>query len=173
MRCVVSCGSTSFPWLVFFFGAQLWGSMIHKHTGRWIHLAELFNSFQSSNSVGYYIVVINGLHGSLQWLTELCCCVSPGCRAQWTGGRSDIWWGNAYFCSFVAFLCVLLATEYSQYVCMCVCVCVCMCACVCVCVCMCVCVCACMFVCMCAHAHGMCACVSVSFKCTVVTGHNV
>ena len=30
MRCVVSCGSTSFPWLVFFFGALLWVSMIHK-----------------------------------------------------------------------------------------------------------------------------------------------
>ena len=28
MRCVVSCGSTSFPWLVFFFGAQLL-SLIH------------------------------------------------------------------------------------------------------------------------------------------------
>ena len=36
MRCVVSCGGTSFPWLVFFFGALLWGSMIHKHTGRWM-----------------------------------------------------------------------------------------------------------------------------------------
>ena len=36
MRCVVSCGSTSFPWLVFFFGALLWGSIIHKHTGRWM-----------------------------------------------------------------------------------------------------------------------------------------
>ena len=32
MRCVVSCSSTSFLWLVFFFGALLWGSMIHKHT---------------------------------------------------------------------------------------------------------------------------------------------
>ena len=36
MRCVVSCGGTSFPWLVFLFGALLWGSMIHKHTERWI-----------------------------------------------------------------------------------------------------------------------------------------
>ena len=34
MRCVVTCGSISFPWLVFFFGDLLWGSMIHKHTGR-------------------------------------------------------------------------------------------------------------------------------------------
>ena len=34
MRCVVSCGTTSFPWLVFFFRALLWGSIIHKHTGR-------------------------------------------------------------------------------------------------------------------------------------------
>ena len=36
MRCVVSCSSTSFPWLVFFFGALLWGSVIHKHTGKWM-----------------------------------------------------------------------------------------------------------------------------------------
>ena len=36
MRCVISCGSTSFPWLVIFFGALLWGSMIHKYTGRWM-----------------------------------------------------------------------------------------------------------------------------------------
>ena len=36
MRCVVSCGSTSFQWLVFFFGALPWGSMIHKHTVRWM-----------------------------------------------------------------------------------------------------------------------------------------
>ena len=36
MRCVVSCGNISFPWLVFFFGTPLWGSMIHKHTGRWM-----------------------------------------------------------------------------------------------------------------------------------------
>ena len=27
---------TSFRWLVFFFGVLLWGSMIHKHTGRWM-----------------------------------------------------------------------------------------------------------------------------------------
>ena len=30
------CGSTSFPWLVIFFGALLWGYMIHKHTERWM-----------------------------------------------------------------------------------------------------------------------------------------
>ena len=36
VRFIVSCGSTSFPWLVFFFLALLWGSMIHKHTGRWM-----------------------------------------------------------------------------------------------------------------------------------------
>ena len=34
VRCEVSCGSTSFPWLVFSFGALLWGSMIQKHRGR-------------------------------------------------------------------------------------------------------------------------------------------
>ena len=27
---------TSFPWLVFFSGALLWGSMIQKYTGRWM-----------------------------------------------------------------------------------------------------------------------------------------
>ena len=36
MRCVVSCSSTSFPWLVFFFGALLWGSVILKPPGRWM-----------------------------------------------------------------------------------------------------------------------------------------
>ena len=36
MRCVVSCSSTSFPWLVFLFGVLPWWSMIHKHTGRWM-----------------------------------------------------------------------------------------------------------------------------------------
>ena len=36
MRCVESCFSTSFPWLVFFFRVLLWGSMVHKQTGRWI-----------------------------------------------------------------------------------------------------------------------------------------
>ena len=34
MRCLVSFGSISFPWLVFFLGALLLGSTIHKHTGR-------------------------------------------------------------------------------------------------------------------------------------------
>ena len=32
--CVVSFESMPFPWLVFFFGDLLRGSMIHKHTGR-------------------------------------------------------------------------------------------------------------------------------------------
>ena len=36
MRSIVSGGSTSFPWLVFFFEALLWGFRIHKHTGRWM-----------------------------------------------------------------------------------------------------------------------------------------
>ena len=35
MRCIVSFGSTSFPWLIFS-AALLWGSMIHKHTWRWM-----------------------------------------------------------------------------------------------------------------------------------------
>ena len=30
MRCVISCGSTSFPWLVLFFGALLWGSAVTR-----------------------------------------------------------------------------------------------------------------------------------------------
>ena len=36
MRCIVSCGSTSFLWLVFLFAALLWGSTIHEHTERWM-----------------------------------------------------------------------------------------------------------------------------------------
>ena len=36
MRYVASCGNTSFHWLVFFFAALLWGSKIHKYTGRWM-----------------------------------------------------------------------------------------------------------------------------------------
>ena len=44
MRCVVFWGSTSFPWLVFFFEALLWGSMIHKHTGRWMWHNAYFRS---------------------------------------------------------------------------------------------------------------------------------
>ena len=36
MRCTVSCSSALFPRLVFFFPALPWGSMIHKHTGRWV-----------------------------------------------------------------------------------------------------------------------------------------
>ena len=38
LRCVVSCRSTSLPWLACFFGALLLGSMIHKHTRRWMWL---------------------------------------------------------------------------------------------------------------------------------------
>ena len=55
MRCVVSCGSTSFPWLAFFYGALLWGSMIHKHTVRWM--------WQGSGSV-------------VSWSWEKCSCQS-------------------------------------------------------------------------------------------------
>ena len=33
---VVSCSSTSFSWLVFYFAALLWGSTIHNHIGRQI-----------------------------------------------------------------------------------------------------------------------------------------
>ena len=55
MRCVVSCGNTSFPWLIFFFAALLWGSMIHKHTGRWM--------WQGSRSV-------------ISWNWENCSCHS-------------------------------------------------------------------------------------------------
>ena len=57
MRCVASCGSISFPWLVFIFGALLWGSIIHKHTGRcmwqrsasdvFLELREIILSFQT------------------------------------------------------------------------------------------------------------------------------
>ena len=35
-RRIISYSSTSFPCLIFFFATLPWGSMIHKHTGRWI-----------------------------------------------------------------------------------------------------------------------------------------
>ena len=47
----MSWGSTSFLWLVFFFGALLWGSIIHKHTGRWMWQRSA--SFVSWNWVKY------------------------------------------------------------------------------------------------------------------------
>ena len=51
MRCEVSYSSTSSPWLLFFFAALLWGSTIHKHTGRWI--------WQGSASVPRYCLNYN------------------------------------------------------------------------------------------------------------------
>ena len=60
MRYAVFCGIILFPWLVFFFTAQQWGSMIQKHTGRWMwqecvsHILELRKmllSFQTGFSL--------------------------------------------------------------------------------------------------------------------------
>ena len=51
MRCVVSCGSTSFPWLVLFFAALLWGSMIHKHTTKG-NTANKGHNDRASNRLG-------------------------------------------------------------------------------------------------------------------------
>ena len=57
MRCVVYCGSTSFPCHVVFFASLPWGSTIYKHTGRWLwqgecisrisELREMLLSFQT------------------------------------------------------------------------------------------------------------------------------
>ena len=72
MRCVVSCGSTSFPRLVFFFWALLWGSKIHKHTGRWV--------WQGSTSVVSWNWK-NNTHVIPNWFQpcQCCCCLCyPG-----------------------------------------------------------------------------------------------
>ena len=76
-RCIVSCGSTSFPWPVFFFAR----SMIHKHhrkmdvsrerISRRLELREIFLSFQTGfNLVNAAVVCavlesISGLEPSL------------------------------------------------------------------------------------------------------------
>ena len=63
LRCIVSCSSTSFPWLVFFFGALLWGSMIHKLTGRW--MCQLYIGTERSTPV-----IPNWFQ-----LSRCCCCL--------------------------------------------------------------------------------------------------
>ena len=73
MRCIVSCGSTSFPWLVFFFGSLLWECMIHMHTGRWI--------WQGSESVVSYLGVERNTRVIPNWFQpcRCCCCLRyPG-----------------------------------------------------------------------------------------------
>ena len=62
IRCVVTCGSTSFPWLAFFFAALLWGSMVHMHTVRWM--------WQGSTSVIF-------------WNWEKCFCRSKLVSTLW------------------------------------------------------------------------------------------
>ena len=71
IRCVVSCCSNSFPWLVFFFGALLWGSMIHKHTGRWM--------WQGSTSVLCWSWEKYSCQSSWFQPCQCCCCLCyPG-----------------------------------------------------------------------------------------------
>ena len=72
IRCVVFCGSTSIPWLVFFFGALLWGSMIHNHTGKWM--------WQGSASVvsGRYWQTSNAKYSQKLWRRRCSCLVSYG-----------------------------------------------------------------------------------------------
>ena len=82
MRSVVSCGSTSFPCLVFFFGALLWGSTIHNHTGRWV--------WQGSASVVSWNREKYSCHSKLfSTLSMLllpvlsCCCCRTGLALRW------------------------------------------------------------------------------------------
>ena len=75
MRCVVSCGNTSFPWPVFFLGALRRGSMIHKHTRR--------RMWQGSASVVFWVLFLPrsrkgeiwsyplGCFPKLQWKTSV------------------------------------------------------------------------------------------------------
>ena len=68
MRCIISCSSTSFPWLIFFFAALLWVFMIHKHTGRWM--------WQGSTSF-------------VSWKWEKCSCHSKASR-RWRQHHNQI-----------------------------------------------------------------------------------
>ena len=68
MRCIVTCVSTSFPWLLFFFGALLWGSMIHKHTGRWISSSSLFQCLQSILRLNTNLLMLNRRRGPEKYL---------------------------------------------------------------------------------------------------------
>ena len=71
MRCIISCGSTSFPRLIFFFGALL--SMINKHTGRWTWQGSTSVVFWNcekcschSKLVSYFYMVWYFFHASLK-----------------------------------------------------------------------------------------------------------
>ena len=65
------CSSTSFPWLLFF-AALLWGSMIYKHTGRWI--------WQGSTSVTSRNWQKCSRHSKLFQPCQCCCRLCyPGC----------------------------------------------------------------------------------------------
>ena len=82
MKCVVFCGSTSFLWLVFSNGALLWGSMIHKHTGRWmwqgcasvllfyyIHDA-WYSDSDTITIMQFYWIIPRVIHAPSDWLTD-------------------------------------------------------------------------------------------------------
>ena len=61
MRCVVSCSNTSFPWLIFYFAALLWGSMIHKHTGRWISNKGAYQSYLGTENCSCHSKLVSTL----------------------------------------------------------------------------------------------------------------
>ena len=93
MRCIVSCGSTSFPWLVFFFGVLLWGSMIHKRVGKWMwqgstsvvfwNWEEILLSFQT----GFNLVIAAAVGAVLE---SVCVCDrSSGTSQQRTSTTSS------------------------------------------------------------------------------------
>ena len=76
MRCVVPCGSTSFPWFVFFFGVLLWGSMIHKLTGRWMWQGYMWQEIHQSYLGAERNTLVNP-----NWFQpcQCCCCLCyPG-----------------------------------------------------------------------------------------------
>ena len=89
----ISCDSISYPWLVFFFGAQLRGSMIRKHTRRWM--------WQESASDVFWKWEKNSCHSKLVWTLSMLLlsvlswrvsevgliisynCMSPGAWSLW------------------------------------------------------------------------------------------
>ena len=88
MRCVVSCGSTSFPWLEFFFGALLWGSMIRRDAvGRTDWKSK---SLQS----GMY-------SGTPLWGHPK---ANSNRDRDWSGKKGSLWWGFSGFHADMTFL---------------------------------------------------------------------
>ena len=77
MRCVVSCGSALLSWLVFFFGALLWGCMIHtwciQEDGcdKGAHQSCLGAEFKATGKYSHFLFTRLGLRSPTIWSGNL------------------------------------------------------------------------------------------------------